>query len=91
MLTLLVKKVYTWKKLTINERWLLVQALILLPMVALLLKFGAKRTHIVLSKLLPSKLSPLHPTSQIITTAHMVKVAAKYYSWATCLRRAFVL
>lgn len=90
-LTLLVQKGHTWKKFSSTERWLLIQALLLLPVVAILLQFGAKRTHFLLSIFLPSKLSLLHPTSQILTTANMVKVAAKYYSWATCLRRAFVL
>jgi uncharacterized membrane protein YqaE (UPF0057 family) len=91
VLTLLVQKGYTWKKFSNTERWLLIQALILLPIVAILLKFGAKRTHFLLSIFLTSELSSLHPTSQILTTANMVKIAVKYYSWATCLRRAFVL
>ncbi len=88
---LLIQKARTWKKFSNSERWLLMQALILLPAIALLLKFGVKRTHFLLSKFLTSELSSLHPTSQVLTTANMVKIAAKYYSWATCLRKALVL
>jgi ribosome-associated translation inhibitor RaiA len=88
---LLIQKARTWKKFSSTERWFLLQALILLPAIALLLKLGVKRTHFLLSKFLTLELSSLHPTSQVLTTANMVKIAAKYYSWATCLKRAFVL
>jgi hypothetical protein len=88
---LLIQKARTWQKFSNTERWFLLQALILLPAIALLLKLGVKRTHFLLSKFLPSKLSFQNTTSQILTTANMVKIAAKYYSWATCLKRAFVL
>jgi|GEM_PF-621347 hypothetical protein len=92
MLLSLIQKARTWNKFSNYQRWLLIQALILLPAIALLLKFGElKRTHSLLSKFLKSELSSLHPTSQILTTANMVKIAAKYYSWATCLRKALVL
>lgn len=30
-------------------------------------------------------------SSQILTTASMVKIAAKYYKWATCLRKSLAL
>ncbi len=83
---LLIQKARTWKKFSNTERWLLFQALILLPIVTLLLKGGLKRTHSLLSRFLPSELSSPHPTSQILTTVNMVKIAAKYYSWATCLK-----
>lgn len=91
MLALLIQKARTWKKLSNTERWLLLQALILLPIVTLLLKGGLKRTHSLLSRFLPSELSSLHPASQIRTTVNMVKVAAKYLTWATCLKKALVL
>lgn len=91
---LLIQKARTWKKFSSTERWFLLQALILLPAIALSLKiWGFKRTHSLLTYFLPPQPSPPLSNSpdRLFTTANMVKIAAKYYKWATCLRKSLAL
>lgn len=90
VLTSLTQKTRTWKKFSNLERWLLFQALILLPLVASSLKLGGlQRTYSLLSFLLPQP--TCSSSSQLPTTVNAVKIAAKYYTWATCLRKSLVL
>ena len=93
-LTLLVQKTHTWKKLSLYENYLLLQALTLLPLLALSLKLlGFKRTQTILSNFLPSEPYFDLPSSSaaILTTVKIIKIATKYYSWATCLKKSLVL
>jgi hypothetical protein len=82
-------------RLSWHERSLLLQALILLPIVALCVHFlGMGRTQHALAKLCPQAISrspePMWP--QVETTARMVAVAAHYSQfWANCLKRSLVL
>ena len=89
-ITYLTQKTRTWKKFSNTERWLVLQALILFPLVASFLKlWGLKRTYyfwsFFLSEPEPRSLSLLH------TTVRSVQIAAKYHTWATCLRKSLVL
>lgn len=91
---LLIQKARTWRKLSHQERSLLLEALILLPLVALSLKLGGlKRTQSLLIKLLPSSPSfPFPPCSPLLTTVNMVQIATKYHNpWTTCLKKSLVL
>ena len=89
ILTSLTRKIQTWQSFTDTERWLLIRSLILLPLVDLCLKlWGLQRTHTLLSYLLPQ---PIRSASQLHTTVNAVKIAAKYHTWATCLRKSLVL
>ncbi|MGB7443771.1 MAG: lasso peptide biosynthesis B2 protein, partial [Coleofasciculaceae cyanobacterium] len=93
-LTLLVQKTHTWKKLSLYENYLLLQALTLLPLLALSLKLlGFKRTQAILSNFLPPELYSDAPSSSaaILPIVKIVKIATKYYSWATCLKKSLVL
>jgi len=116
VLTVIIQKTRTWRTFPLYERYLLLQALILLPLVALSLKlWGLKQTHSLLTYFLSPKSllcatsSPkvenrensafifggetccISTSSQILTTANIVKIATKYYNWATCLRKSLVL
>jgi Uncharacterised nucleotidyltransferase/Transglutaminase-like superfamily len=91
--TLLLQKSQTWRKFPNHDRWLLSQALILLPCVALFLKlWGFQRTYALLGKFL---FSPAPSSFQIPetlrTTNALLKIAIKYHQWATCLPRSLVL
>ena len=91
VLTLLTQKTRTWNQFSLAERRLFLQALILLPLVALSLKlWGLKRTYSQLTNFLQPKTVP-YSLSQLRTTASLVKIAAQYYAWATCLRKSLVL
>lgn len=86
--TLLIRKTRTWRKISPTERWLLLQALILLPAIACLLTvMGLKRTHRLLMDLTTSSTLP----GELATAVRAVKIAARYYPWATCLRKSLVL
>lgn len=77
-----------------NSRWLLLQALLLLPLVALSLKWrGVKWTQGGLARLLPvTELSPDDRISKIVQTTRMVQLAVKYCQpWAKCLASSLVL
>ncbi|MGF1672339.1 MAG: lasso peptide biosynthesis B2 protein, partial [Rivularia sp. (in: cyanobacteria)] len=134
-LTAIIQKTHTWRKFSLQERYLLLQALILLPLIHLSLNLWEfKRTYSLLRNiavvswmqyginLTPSPLlikergargglnrvTHLNEncytgnreqvtgngdsiSSQILTTVNMVKIAAKYYNWATCLRKSLAL
>lgn len=116
VLTVIIQKTRTWRRFSLYERYLLLQALILLPLVALSLKlWGLKHTHSLLTYFLSPKslfcatssskvgnrensafifggeTCCISTCSQILTTANIVKIATKYYNWATCLRKSLVL
>ncbi|WP_414623445.1 lasso peptide biosynthesis B2 protein [Calothrix sp. CCY 0018] len=116
-LTSIIQKTRTWRKFSLYQRYQLLQALILLPLIHLSLNlWGFKRTYSLLRNitvfswmqyglnLTPSplltkergagggvRLNGDSISSQILTTASMVKIAAKYYKWATCLRKSLAL
>jgi hypothetical protein len=116
-LTSIIQKTRTWRKFSFHERYLLLQALILLPLIHLSLNvWGFKRTYSILGNrewgignsgncglgVSPSRANFQERewgmgngensiSEQILTTASMVKIAAKYYKWATCLRKSLAL
>ena len=112
-ITSIIQKTRTWRKFSLYQRYLLLQALILLPLIHLSLNlWGFKRTYSILgnignrewgiaeSAVLGSpQVEQLSKrgnrensiSEQILTTASMVKTAAKYYKWATCLRKSLAL
>ena len=119
-LTSIIQKTRTWRKFSLHERYLLLQALILLPLIHLSLNvWGFKRTYSILRNIavfswmqhevnLTPPSAPLSLlrredgewgignrensiSSQMLTTVSMVKIAAKYYKWATCLRKSLAL
>ncbi len=91
----LVSKTGKFVSLSWQERSLLLQALVLLPLVALCVHlFGMGRTQNVLARLCPQTTSrspePLWPQAE--TTARMVAIAAHYSQlWANCLKKSLVL
>ncbi|MEO1428197.1 MAG: lasso peptide biosynthesis B2 protein [Cyanobacteria bacterium J06632_19] len=95
-LKLVIRKSRKIWRLDRNSQWLLLQALLLLPLVAISLKFwGLKRTQTGLARLLPSAKNQVENSlrhSQIIKTIAMVRLAARYYQpWANCLKKSLVL
>ncbi|MEH1906499.1 lasso peptide biosynthesis B2 protein [Nostoc sp.] len=91
----LIEKGRIWIKLSNKERSLFLQALVLLPLVALLLRLcGLQRTQAALmlwtesTSSEPSKVQvPL-----IKATAQMVQSAARYSKlWTNCLKKSLVL
>ena len=102
-LILIIQKTRTWKKFSSYQRYLFLQALILLPLIHLSLNiWGFKRTYSILRNIGIWKWGMGNGewgiekdenliSSQILTTASMVKIAAKYYKWATCLRKSLAL
>ncbi|MCT7958514.1 lasso peptide biosynthesis B2 protein [Laspinema palackyanum] len=97
-LKLLIRKAYTFQQLDRNERVLLLQALVLLPVVALLLKiWGLKHTQATLARLAAMPMIRRESQSserlpQITSAVRMVRTAVKYYgSWANCLKKSLVL
>ena len=91
----LVRKGRTWVRLSWKERSLLLEALILLPLVALSLTlWGMRRTQSVLAQL--SQQTMLVPSTallpQVDKTARMVGIAAQYSLLRTnCLKKSLVL
>ncbi|OAD22599.1 hypothetical protein THIOM_001585, partial [Candidatus Thiomargarita nelsonii] len=78
------------------SRRLLLQAFLLLPLVALSLKFwGVKRTQTGLARLLPATELPLSSEvrlPKVVKTIRMVQLAARYCQpWANCLKKSLVL
>ncbi len=99
-LTSIIQKTRTWRTFSIHERYLLLQALILLPLIHLSLNvWGFKRTYSILgngewgigNREWGMGNGENSISEQILTTASMVKIAAKYYKWATCLRKSLAL
>ena len=93
LLTSIIQKTRTWRKFSLYQRYLLLQALILLPLIHLSLNiWGFKRTYSILGNWewgMAKDENPIY--SQILTTANTVKIGAKYYKWATCLRKSLAL
>ena len=89
VLSRLGQKTRTWRSFTSTKRWLLLQALLLLPLISSLLRLlGFNRTYALLSCLLPQ---PTDKSSQLLNTVDAVRIAAKYHAWATCLRKSLTL
>jgi hypothetical protein len=88
----LINKFRNFWNLDWNSRWLLLQAFLLLPIVALSLKiWGVKRTQMALARLLIPLQNSENP-SKIIKTIRMVQLAARYYQpWANCLKKSLIL
>ncbi len=103
VLTAIIQKTRTWRKFSFYERYLLLQALLLLPLIHLSLNLWEfKRTYSILRNIgnrewgigneeLGMGKDESLISSQILTTVKMVKIAAKYYNWATCLRKSLAL
>ncbi len=103
-LKLLIRKSRRIWGLDRNSRWLLLQAFLLLPLIAISLKlWGLKPTQAGLARLLPAAKIPVensvqHPSvadirhSKIIKTIGMVRLAVRYCQpWANCLKKSLVL
>ena len=98
-ITSIIQKTRTWRKFSLYQRYLLLKALILLPLIHLSLNvWGFKRTYSILGNIgnigngewgIVKNENSI--SSQILTTVSMVKIAAKYYKWATCLRKSLAL
>lgn len=96
--TVINRKFRAWNSFSVFQRYLIIQALILLPLVNLSLNIlGYKRTYFLITKLffLSPNTYAIKPelviSRQIITTTNMVTIAAKYYKSATCLRKSLTL
>ncbi|MGB3203541.1 MAG: lasso peptide biosynthesis B2 protein [Crinalium sp.] len=92
----MIRKWSSFWRIEPKQRTLLLQALVLLPLVALSLKFcGLNRTQTALSRLLPTLIlsqSSDESLPQVLATARMVRTAARYYTpWANCLKKSLVL
>jgi len=84
-----------WRALSIAERFIFIQALFLLPLASLALRFGRyQSTLATLQRITPLKerRSPADPLPEAQRAAAMVNAAAwrSLYD-ATCLRRSLVL
>lgn len=95
-LKLLGRKWNSFWRLERSDRTLLLQALVLLPVVAISLKlWGLQQTQTVLAQLLPVREIPIQSSNQIPqvwTTTRMVRTAARYNGvWANCLKKSLVL
>jgi hypothetical protein len=91
----LIRKVRTWRRFSKKERSLFLQALILLPVIALSLRvWGLQRTKKVLAWL-PSEniLLPLEAQAPVVAkTTRMVNIATHYSPlWTNCLKKSLVL
>lgn len=85
-------------RLTWAERWLLVQALLLLPLTALTLRVvGFRRWQALLTRLVPVRCVPLSEDAAALiregrATARLVDAAARHGPYcATCLPRSLTL
>ncbi|MGF1482329.1 MAG: lasso peptide biosynthesis B2 protein [Cyanophyceae cyanobacterium] len=87
----LVRKGNTWQQLSPDERALVRQALALLALVALLLKFkGLQYTQAMLNKRLAK--NPVVPRANPLTaTTRAVRIAARYSRGSACLSQSLVL
>lgn len=95
-LKLVIRKYLSFWGLDGNSRWLLLQAFLLLPLIAISLKYwGLKRTQAALARLLPPAKIPIENSlrhSKIIKTIGMVRLATSYYQpWANCLKKSLML
>jgi hypothetical protein len=95
-LKLVIRKWSSFWRIEPKQRILLLQALVLLPLVALSLKFcGLNRTQTALTFLLPTPFmsqQSVERLPQVLATARMVRTAAQYYApWANCLKKSLVL
>ncbi len=94
-LRLLTRKFVTVANLSATERSLLLQALLLLPLVALALQVvGFQKTQALLKRIPEQATLPLPPeiSSQPWITVKMVQRAARYQPWwANCLKQSLVL
>ncbi|MCJ8280615.1 MAG: lasso peptide biosynthesis B2 protein [Rivularia sp. ALOHA_DT_140] len=95
-LKLVIRKFIRIWQLDGNSKWLLLQAFVLLPIVAISLKFrGLKRTQAGLVRLLPPAKKPVENNERyrkIVNTVQMVRLAVRYCQpWANCLKKSLVL
>jgi Transglutaminase-like superfamily len=89
----LIRKYATFVALSGSEKLLLIQALCLLPIVAILLQLkGLRFTQNLLLQLPHHQQSSDSSETQIWTTVRMVRVAVRYNQpWANCLKQSLVL
>ena len=88
-----LRKYHTFIALSGYERSLLLQALCLLPLVAIAVRFkGFSFTQDLLVRLPSWQSVPDRIEAQIQTTVRMVRVAVRYQRpWANCLKQSLVL
>ncbi|MEC4986134.1 MAG: lasso peptide biosynthesis B2 protein [Oscillatoria sp. PMC 1068.18] len=95
MLKLIRQKRRTWKKLSPKAISLFLQAMFLLPLVALFLSvFGLQFTQAALKSLSSGKFTEpsLAQVPQIRQTIQMVRIATRYQQrWVSCLKKSLVL
>ncbi len=91
----LVRKGRAWTQLSWEERSLFLQALILLPFVALSVQlWGMRRTQSLLAQLSQQTRSVQSAVllPKVEKTARMVRIAARYsVLWTNCLKKSLVL
>jgi hypothetical protein len=94
-LKLLRRKTRTFTQFSWKERFLLLQALVLLPLVTISLQlWGMRRTQSILTRLSHQamSISSEEVIPQIGTTVRMVEMAVRYsVLWTNCLRKSLVL
>ncbi len=82
-------------RLAWSERLLLIQAVILLPVLALAVNIGGlRRTRVFLERLAPEPASEVskEQIEQAATIARLVRIAARYNQpWTKCLSRSLAL
>jgi len=91
-----IRKWYSFWRIEPKQRTLLLQALVLLPLVAICLKFwGLNRTQTAMVRLLPTPVMSQQCVERLpeaLATARMVRTAARYCDpWANCLKKSLVL
>lgn len=90
----LVRKGRIWDRLSWEERLLLLQAFVLLPLVAVSIKlWGMQRTQSALASLPHQAMSMSSEVllPQAEKTARMVGMATRYSAWTNCLKKSLVL
>jgi hypothetical protein len=89
------RKIRTFQKFPPAERWLIVQALVLLPLISGLLRlFGMQRTQKALELFVNQSLFKSKSLQQFDAPkiVQLFKVAVRYnINWATCLSQSLVL
>jgi hypothetical protein len=89
---MIFKKLNSFLHLSLKERSLLIQALILFPLVDLCLNLkGMKYTEKFLTRLSPNIPEEKEDFNLVLKTAKIVKIASNYQFNKTCLRRSLIL
>lgn len=93
----MIHKWQQFRRLPRADQWLLLQAVMVLPLVSLMLRLGGfKRTQALLGRFSPRSLSPQTPSPEITRkarhTARLVRLATRYgLVRANCLQHSLTL